>query len=83
MNDTRSATVEQAVQIETGGVVLQGNLGVPSQATGIVLFAHGSGSGRHSPRNRYVASRLREEGLGTLLIDLLTAGEDQDRAELP
>ena len=57
--------------------MLEGNLGVPDGARGVVLFAHGSGSGRHSPRNRYVAQVLREAGLATLLIDLLTAEEEE------
>jgi putative phosphoribosyl transferase len=64
------------VQIRAGDVLLQGNLEIPRAATGIVLFAHGSGSGRHSPRNRYVAHILRQGGLGTLLIDLLTPEEE-------
>ncbi len=56
---------------------LEGMLGVPAGATGIVLFAHGSGSSRHSPRNNYVAEQLRDEGIGTLLFDLLTVEEDR------
>jgi putative phosphoribosyl transferase len=56
---------------------LEGNLLLPANAAGIVLFAHGSGSSRFSSRNRYVAEQLREAGLGTLLIDLLTAEEEQ------
>ncbi len=68
--------VEQPVQIRAGRVVLEGTLGMPTQASGIVLFAHGSGSSRHSPRNRFVANRLREARLGTLLIDLLTEREE-------
>jgi putative phosphoribosyl transferase len=71
------ATNESSVRIPTGRVTLEGNLGLPVDATGVVLFAHGSGSGRHSPRNRYVAERLRAAGLGTLLIDLLTEDEEQ------
>jgi dienelactone hydrolase len=67
---------EQLVQAPAGGVTLEGNLGVPAGAHGVVLFAHGSGSSRHSPRNRYVASVLREVGLATLLMDLLTADEE-------
>jgi putative phosphoribosyl transferase len=67
---------ERLVRIETDGVVLEGDLGVPHRAEGVVLFAHGSGSSRHSPRNRYVAGVLRGAGLGTLLIDLLTAREE-------
>ena len=66
---------DQAVKIAPDG--LQGDLVVPERAMGIVLFAHGSGSGRHSPRNRYVASILQHGGLATLLLDLLTAAEEQ------
>lgn len=64
------------VTIPVDGAKLHGNLNVPAGARGIVLFAHGSGSSRHSPRNRYVASVLREGGLATLLMDLLTAEEE-------
>jgi dienelactone hydrolase len=67
---------EQLVQVPVGAVTLDGNLGVPAGARGIVLFAHGSGSSRHSPRNRYVAGVLREAGFATLLMDLLTADEE-------
>lgn len=67
---------EEQVHFESGRVVLEGDLNLPADASGVVLFAHGSGSGRHSPRNRFVASRLREVGLGTLLIDLLTEREE-------
>src|ERR687894_2524974 len=67
---------ESSVKVSTGLVVLEGNLGIPDGARGIVLFAHGSGSGRHSPRNRYVARMLRQANLATLLIDLLTAEEE-------
>jgi putative phosphoribosyl transferase len=69
---------ERLVRIESGEVSLEGMLEMPPRAKGVVLFAHGSGSSRHSPRNNFVAARLREEGLGTLLIDLLTPAEDQD-----
>ncbi len=62
-----------------GALALRAFLGVPEQARGIVVFAHGSGSGRMSPRNNHVASRLREAGLATLLLDLLTPAEEQDR----
>ena len=61
---------------------LKGLLGMPVAAKGIVIFAHGSGSGRLSPRNNHVARGLREAGLGTLLIDLLTPAEEQDRANV-
>src|SRR2546422_3611051 len=67
---------EYPVQVEAGPVALEGNLSVPEGARGTVLFAHGSGSGRHSPRNRFVAQVLRDAGLATLLIDLLTADEE-------
>jgi dienelactone hydrolase len=68
--------VEQAVRVRAGRVLLEGDLGVPERARGVVLFAHGSGSGRHSPRNRLVARQLRAAGLATLLVDLLTAEEE-------
>jgi putative phosphoribosyl transferase len=68
------------VRIEPGG--LSGILGVPENAAGLVLFAHGSGSGRHSPRNGYVAARLRAMGIATLLLDLLTPEEERDRANV-
>jgi putative phosphoribosyl transferase len=58
---------------------IKGRLELPAEASGIVVFAHGSGSGRHSPRNRYVAEVLRQAGLGTLLCDLLTEDEATDR----
>lgn len=67
---------EDLVRVAAGPVVLEGNLGVPKGARGVVLFAHGSGSGRHSPRNRFVAQQLRMAGLATLLIDLLTEEEE-------
>ncbi len=65
------------IQIPMGSVKLQGDLSVPTAAKGVVLFAHGSGSSRHSPRNRYVADVLNEGGLATLLTDLLTEDEQQ------
>jgi dienelactone hydrolase len=68
---------EGTVQVPVGEVTLEGDLGVPGGARGVVLFAHGSGSSRHSPRNRYVARWLREAGLATLLLDLLTTTEGQ------
>ncbi|HKX14552.1 MAG TPA: alpha/beta fold hydrolase [Propionibacteriaceae bacterium] len=72
-----SGDLESSVRIPVGGVVLDGDLVVPGDAAGVVLFAHGSGSSRHSPRNRMVAARLQAAGYGTLLMDLLTAEEDQ------
>jgi putative phosphoribosyl transferase len=68
--------VERAVQIPVGSAILRGDLAVPVAATGVVLFAHGSGSGRHSTRNRYVAHVLQQAGLATLLMDLLTSAEE-------
>ena len=62
--------------IPADSVVLEGDLQIPHGARGVVVFAHGSGSSRHSPRNKFVAHTLRAEGLGTLLFDLLTTGED-------
>jgi len=66
-----------AVSVSVDSVTLEGTLSVPTSARGVVLFAHGSGSSRHSPRNRYVADLLNEGGLATLLIDLLTASEQE------
>ncbi len=66
---------EYAVRIPASGVALQGNLDIADGARGVVAFAHGSGSSRFSPRNRFVAAQLRAAGLGTLLMDLLTEDE--------
>jgi len=76
MNGLPLMADEGLVHVAIGSVALDGNLLVPSGATGIVLFAHGSGSSRFSSRNRHVASTLREGHLGTLLIDLLTPREE-------
>ncbi|MGW6393476.1 alpha/beta family hydrolase [Streptomyces sp. NPDC055103] len=73
---------DEDVRIPATGATLAGRLAVPDGATGIVLFAHGSGSSRHSPRNRAVASALNRAGLGTLLFDLLTETEAADRAHV-
>jgi pimeloyl-ACP methyl ester carboxylesterase len=70
------------VRILADGVALDGLRGLPAGAEGIVLFAHGSGSGRFSPRNTYVAGALRAAGIGTLLFDLLTEDEAEDRARV-
>jgi putative phosphoribosyl transferase len=71
---------DKPVSIEAGGVTLEGDLRVPDSPAGVVLFAHGSGSSRHSRRNRFVAETLRESGVGTLLFDLLSREEeDEDR----
>ena len=67
---------EQFVRVPAGEVMLDGNLALPEGSHAIVLFAHGSGSSRHSPRNRYVARLLNEAKLSTLLIDLLTLDEE-------
>jgi putative phosphoribosyl transferase len=67
---------ERLVRGTAGGVTLEGNLSLPEGASGVVLFAHGSGSSRHSTRNRYVARLLNEAKLATLLIDLLTPDEE-------
>src|SRR5439155_25159700 len=66
----------RSVSINAGPVSLEGDLTLPPGAHGVVLFAHGSGSSRHSPRNRYVAQVLQQAGLATLLIDLLTEEEE-------
>lgn len=76
---------EQEVSIEAGKAALQGTLAIPKGATAVVLFAHGSGSSRRSPRNQYVAKVLQAAGIGTLLFDLLTSDEqsvDQATGEL-
>ncbi len=75
MNKTN--TENRYVQILSTGVRLEGIVSIPEEAKGIVLFVHGSGSSRHSPRNQYVAQTLQEGGLATLLFDLLTAEEEQ------
>ncbi len=75
--DPPSAAVRRTVEVLTSQASLAGDLVVPSAARGVVLFAHGSGSGRHSPRNQQVAVALQEAGYGTLLMDLLTEAEEQ------
>jgi putative phosphoribosyl transferase len=70
------ASSENTVSIPAGEVTLAGDLAIPNEATAIVLFVHGSGSSRFSPRNRFVAHTLQSRGLATLLFDLLTAGEE-------
>jgi len=78
MNETciESDRLDQIVRIPANGINLEGALVVPSKARGIVLFAHGSGSSRHSPRNNFVAQVLHKAGMATLLMDLLTRQED-------
>jgi dienelactone hydrolase len=70
--------ITRTVRIPTGSVVLDGELCVPAEPQGLVIFAHGSGSSRHSPRNQYVAESLHKARLGTMLFDLLTPGEEAD-----
>jgi putative phosphoribosyl transferase len=69
---------KEIVHIPVNGTHIEGALDLPENPIGLVLFAHGSGSSRHSPRNNYVAGVLREQGIGTLLMDLLTPEEDRD-----
>jgi dienelactone hydrolase len=69
--------VEESLHVPVADAVLEADVVVPAPARGVVLFAHGSGSSRHSPRNRYVAAELREAGLATVLVDLLTSAEEQ------
>lgn len=73
----RTQAPEQTVRVDIDRIQLEGNLTVPPEVRGVVLFAHGSGSGRHSPRNRFVARELNEVGLATLLVDLLTTEEER------
>jgi len=72
-----SPAVHQGLQIPAAGVTLEADVVVPDPASGVVLFAHGSGSGRHSPRNRQVVGELQRAGLATVLADLLTPEEEQ------
>ena len=78
MGQATKTAIAQAkdVHIRSGAVQLQGDLNISAGARGVVLFAHGSGSSRHSPRNQFVARTIREAGVGTLLFDLLTAEEE-------
>ena len=78
MSQATKAAIAQAqdVHIRSGDMQLEGDLSIPDGAQGVVLFAHGSGSSRHSPRNQFVARTIREAGVGTLLFDLLTKEEE-------
>jgi dienelactone hydrolase len=77
MSNSAAQTVEETlVHVSAGSVTLDGNLSLPEESRAVVLFAHGSGSSRHSSRNRYVARVLNEAKLATLLIDLLTLDEE-------
>jgi putative phosphoribosyl transferase len=73
---------EHSVKICEGELVLEGTLGLPAGSRGVVVFAHGSGSGRFSPRNNFVARHLQQNGLATLLLDLLTPEEAEDRRKV-
>jgi putative phosphoribosyl transferase len=76
-NTTEGPSLERTVRIPAGNAVLPGDFAVPAAARGLVVFAHGSGSSRRSPRNRFVAEALQRRGLATLLFDLLTPEEDR------
>ncbi len=76
-NNQRQAIENRLVRIPIGNIQLEGNLNIPPDAEGIIVFVHGSGSSRHSPRNQFVATQLREGPLGTLLFDLLTQEEEE------
>lgn len=80
--DSRPAHRDEEVQVLTDRVSVAGHLTIPESASGVVVFAHGSGSSRHSPRNQYVAQVLNEAGFGTLLFDLLTSEEERNRANV-
>lgn len=80
MSAIGAANALRHVEIPAGELRLPGELSLPAVASGVVLFAHGSGSSRHSPRNVYVARTLNEAGVGTLLFDLLTVEEADDRS---
>ena len=73
-----SGPKESPVKVPAGKAILEGDLVRPDSAGGLVVFAHGSGSSRKSPRNRFVAQSLQQAGLGTLLFDLLTAAEEAE-----
>ena len=77
-----TAMNEKAVRLTRGALSLEGVLGLPAQALGIVVFAHGSGSGRFSPRNNFVARHLQQGRVATLLIDLLSPDEAEDRRKV-
>jgi dienelactone hydrolase len=78
MQSFHQTPLSQLVRMPVDHVLIEGMLELPAKAAGLVLFAHGSGSSRHSPRNNFVARVLREKGMGTLLMDLLTPVEDLD-----
>jgi len=76
-NSNSSISIPVSESSTSKSIILQGNLTIPKDAKGIVLFAHGSGSSRHSPRNNYIAEALNNDGLATLLADLLTPEEEE------
>jgi putative phosphoribosyl transferase len=78
---TETSQAQAEIKIRAGGVELEGELIVPARSSGVVIFAHGSGSSRHSRRNQLVARTLRWRGLGTLLFDLLTQEEESQEQE--
>ena len=82
MDNKKHQIIDQPITVKEGGLALDGLLGIPSTAIGVVLFAHGSGSGRFSPRNRFVAHQLQQGGIATLLTDLLTVDEAEDRRKV-
>ena len=82
MGEPPPVGTEQAALVRAGGVTLHGLLGVPAEARGVILFAHGSGSGRFSPRNNFVARKLQAGGFATLLVDLLEESEADDRRKV-
>ena len=82
MNDDTTCFFDDEVDVQAGSIPLAGHLTVPERPSGIVVFAHGSGSSRHSKRNQFVASVLNRAGLATLLFDLLTAAEETDRSNV-
>ncbi|MEP7339587.1 MAG: dienelactone hydrolase family protein [Acidobacteriota bacterium] len=77
VQDNYQAAVSREVILSLNSIALAGELDIPAAASGLVLFAHGSGSSRHSPRNKRVAQIIREAGVGTLLFDLLTPEEER------
>ena len=82
MDDKGYQIVDQPITVKGEGLALNGLLGIPATAVGIVLFAHGSGSGQFSPRNNFVARHLQQGRVATLLVDLLTLDEAEDRRKV-
>ena len=82
MEDTMTHDLEQSVRVPLQHAAIDGNLRIPANALAVVTFAHGSGSGRFSPRNQFVALALQSAGLGTLLMDLLGEDEEDDREKV-